>query len=154
MSVVVRDVALVAPGGELIMGLAAVRMRFALRSPERVKCTHITFACSSTVLPAASMEPGARDDPRTHFTIMSKLTAELDLAIANMNTEILEQRASEVVRRIPGVEAARLIPGGIWMRYRPSDTDERRIIKALHDEGFRATLFQDSATGKTGHVSY
>lgn len=59
---------------------------------------------------------------------MSKLTAELDLAIANMDTEFLEGRASEVVRRIPGVEAARLIPGGIWMRYRPENTDERRVI--------------------------
>jgi hypothetical protein len=100
------------------------------------------------------MQPGACDDLRTHITIMSKLTAELDLAIANMDTEILEQRASEVVRGIPGVEAARLIPGGIWMRYRPGDVDEKGILGALHDEGFRATLFQDSATGKTGKVSY
>lgn len=88
------------------------------------------------------------------LTIMSKLTEELDVAIANMDTEILEEKASEAVRRIPGVEAARLIPGGIWMRYRPGDTDQKRILQALSDEGFRATLFQDSATGKTGRVSY
>jgi hypothetical protein len=85
---------------------------------------------------------------------MSPLTAELDVAIANMDTEAQEERAAEVVRRIPGVEAARLIPGGIWMRYRPKDVDEKRIMHALADEGFRATLFQDSATGKTGRVSY
>jgi hypothetical protein len=88
------------------------------------------------------------------FTIMSQPTAELDVAIANMGTEAAEERAGEVVRRIPGVEAARLIPGGIWMRYRPANVDEKRIMRTLSDEGFRATLFQDSATGKTGHVSY
>ncbi|RBP42418.1 hypothetical protein DES53_106124 [Roseimicrobium gellanilyticum] len=85
---------------------------------------------------------------------MSKLTAELDLAIANMDTELMEERAAEVIGRLPGVEAARLIPGGIWMRYRPEDINEQSIKRALHDEGFRPTTFQDSATGKTGRVSY
>ncbi|HSI62621.1 MAG TPA: hypothetical protein VLE43_05865 [Candidatus Saccharimonadia bacterium] len=85
---------------------------------------------------------------------MSPLTAELDVAIANMEMEEHEERASEVVRKIPGVEAARLIPGGIWMRYRPKDTDRKQIVQALVDEGFEATLFQDSASGETGHVSY
>jgi hypothetical protein len=85
---------------------------------------------------------------------MSPLTAELDVAIANMDTEAQEERAAEVVRGIPGVEAALLIPGGIWMRYRPNDTDPKSIMQALGDEGFRATLFQDSASGKTGRVSY
>lgn len=85
---------------------------------------------------------------------MSKQTEELDVAVANMDTKIMEERAGEIVRQLPGVEAARLIPGGIWMRYRPEDIDQKRIMQALSDEGFRATLFQDSATGKTGHVSY
>jgi hypothetical protein len=85
---------------------------------------------------------------------MSQLTEELDVAIANLEFEDQEERASRVIRNIEGVEAARLIPGGIWMRYRPDDTDEKEIVETLVHQGFEVTLFQDSASGKIGHVVY
>lgn len=85
---------------------------------------------------------------------MSAQTEEMDVAISNMESSDEEARAAHIVRGIAGVEAARILPRGIWMRYRPRDVTPGQIIEALIDEDFKATLVQDSASGETGVVNY
>lgn len=82
-----------------------------------------------------------------HPPLMSRFTEELDVAIHNMETPATADHISGIVRRLPGVEASRLIPGGVWMRYRPEDTNEECLLQDLENHGIRATPLEASGSG-------
>jgi hypothetical protein len=75
---------------------------------------------------------------------------ELDLAIANMGSEEEEIRAGEVLRGLRGIYAVQLMERGALVSYRSDVISMEEITTTLHRAGFRAGVFQDSATGKTG----
>lgn len=78
---------------------------------------------------------------------------ELDLAIPNMDTEELEIRAGEVLRGLRGVHAVQLIERGALISYRGDVIALDEMVGALRQSGFRASVFQDSKTGRTGKSS-
>jgi hypothetical protein len=78
---------------------------------------------------------------------------ELDLAIPNMDTEDLEIRAGEILRGLPGVYHVQLIERGALVSYRGNAITLEEMLGALRREGFRASVFQDSKTGRTGKAS-
>ncbi len=75
---------------------------------------------------------------------------ELDLAIANMDSPEAERAVSALLKPLPGVRAVRLIERGAWIDYNASAISADEITAALHRAGFRAGLFQDSRSGRTG----
>ena len=80
--------------------------------------------------------------------------AELDLAIANMGTEATEGKAKSILANLPGVLSAHLHELGALIKYRPHRITKDTICAHLCKAGLEATVFQDSATGATGSVSY
>ena len=80
--------------------------------------------------------------------------AELDLAIANMGTEVSETLAKSILANLPGVISAHLHELGALIKYRPGRITKDTICQHLCKAGLGATVFQDSATGTTGSVSY
>jgi len=80
--------------------------------------------------------------------------ATLDLAISDMNTQALEERAAAVLRSLHGVHQTAIIERGANVHYYPAQVSPDRIIQELKSAGLKATLFQDSATGKTGTVKF
>ena len=78
---------------------------------------------------------------------------ELDLAIPNLNTEEDEERAGAVLKGMRGVVDVRMMQRGAFVRYHGQTVTHEAIIYALHHAGFRASVFQDSKTGKTGKSS-
>lgn len=79
---------------------------------------------------------------------------ELDLAIPDMHSEADEMKASEALRNLPGVGTVRFVQRGAWISYRSSAISKDEICDALRKAGFRASVFQDSKTGRTGHASF
>lgn len=75
---------------------------------------------------------------------------ELDLAIPNMDSQEAEQSVRGILRKLRGIHAMRLIERGAWLEYNSSAVSVTEICTALHRAGFRAGLFQDSKTGRTG----
>lgn len=75
---------------------------------------------------------------------------ELDLAIPNMDSTGTEKDVRAILEKLPGVNAVRLIERGAWLEYRPSAVSVAEICGVLHRAGFRAGLFQDSQSGRTG----
>ena len=75
---------------------------------------------------------------------------ELDLMIHNMDTREAELGAQKALEALPGVRVARIVRGGVWLRYNPRGTTKELICDALHRAGYRAAVFQDSKTGVTG----
>lgn len=75
---------------------------------------------------------------------------ELDLAIANMDSPEAERTVSALLKPLPGVHAVRLIERGAWIDYNSHAISADEITAALHRAGFRAGLFQDSRSGRTG----
>jgi copper chaperone CopZ len=78
---------------------------------------------------------------------------ELDLAIPDMHTTADEAQVGGVLNGLPGVGSVRLVSRGALVHYRPQGISHAQICDALHKAGFRATTFQDSATGETGATS-
>ncbi|MEO6847809.1 MAG: hypothetical protein ABI443_09580 [Chthoniobacterales bacterium] len=79
--------------------------------------------------------------------------AELDLAIANMDTPELEKVAQVILNRLPGIHTARIVERGAWIEYNPEEITKEEICGALEQSKFRAGIFQDSKSGRTGHSS-
>ncbi len=84
---------------------------------------------------------------------MQVTNEEVDLAIPNMHNRADESRAGQILKELPGVTGVRLIQRGAWVAYHPQAITHERICSALRKFGFRATTFQDSATGATGLTS-
>ena len=91
------------------------------------------------------------DMPQPHKTEFNHIpTEELELAIPDMDTGRAEVRMKEILERLPGIQAVRLLERGAFIRYNPLGIDKDRICAAIRQSGFRASTFQDSKTGATG----
>lgn len=80
--------------------------------------------------------------------------AELDLAISDMDTAILEQQVKTVLQKISGVQSVRIQERGALIHYNTASTSKDRIAEAIRKAGFNVTIFQDSASGETHEVAY
>jgi hypothetical protein len=94
----------------------------------------------STAIPASTMKT-----PR-HLE-------ELDLVVHNMDTEAAERSVEQLLKFMPGIDAARIMGEGVWLRYDAATITKETICQSLHQSGFRAGVFQDSFSGKTGRAS-
>jgi hypothetical protein len=77
---------------------------------------------------------------------------ELDLMIHNMTTPADEEAVQKLLAGLPGVNSARIVQGGVWLRYGAGITKEQ-IVAMLHQAGYRAGVFQDSKSGHLGKSS-
>jgi hypothetical protein len=84
---------------------------------------------------------------------MQVTNEEVDLAIPNMHSPADESRAGKILKGLPGVTSVRLVQRGAWVSYHPQTITHSGICNALRRFGFRASTFQDSATGVTGLTS-
>lgn len=75
---------------------------------------------------------------------------ELDLSIPNMRAPEHEAVVGATLRQLPGVVSVRLVEAGALVNYRASAISHEQICDAVRQAGFRASTFQDSATGETG----
>ena len=80
--------------------------------------------------------------------------ATLDLAISNMDTQVLEENAAAAIKAVHGVHDLSVIERGAIVHYDPKRVHPPTIIDALQIAGFNAVLFQDSDTGETGTVKF
>ena len=78
---------------------------------------------------------------------------ELDLVIAGMQSDGDEKRVQQVLEKIPGVQAARIIPEGAWIHYAPQQVSKEDIARKLSEAGYSCDFFQDSLSGMTTEVS-
>lgn len=78
---------------------------------------------------------------------------ELDLVIHNMDSLEGERAVESILKALPGIEAARIMDEGVWLRYDPGRISKEEICQNLHQGGYRAGVFQDSYSGKTGTAS-
>lgn len=78
---------------------------------------------------------------------------ELDLVIQGMQGQADEERLGKVLHQIGGVQAARIIPEGAWLRYEPARVTKEAVCDAVRKAGFKVTLFQDSLSNETHNVS-
>jgi copper chaperone CopZ len=78
---------------------------------------------------------------------------ELDLVVFDLQSQTDEERIQKALKRIPGVQAARIIPEGVWIRYEAKRVTKDKIFRSLLDAGFSPRFFQDSLTGQTAEVS-
>lgn len=76
--------------------------------------------------------------------------AELDLAIPDMDSEQAELAVKASLEQLPGVLAVRLLERGAFARYNPDAITKEDICTAVRQAGYRASVFQDSKSGKTG----
>jgi hypothetical protein len=79
---------------------------------------------------------------------------ELDLAIANLDFAQQEKDLQRLLEQQPGVLAVRIQEQGALIQYNPVGTSKDRLVDTLRQAGFRATVFQDSASGQTGTVDF
>ncbi len=84
---------------------------------------------------------------------MQVTNEEVDLSIPNMHSREDEARAGQILRELPGVTGVRLVQRGAWISYHPQTISHDKISAALRHGGFRASTFQDSATGETHNSS-
>ncbi len=80
--------------------------------------------------------------------------AELDLAIAYMDSAATEEKARTILSKLPGVLSAHLHEMGALIKYRPGRITKDTICDHLRKAGLEPTIFQDSASGTTGTVAY
>jgi hypothetical protein len=80
-------------------------------------------------------------------------TEDLDLAIPDMDNEDAVRRATGVLNGLPGIVAMRMVERGAFIRYNPVGIKKEEICQAFQQAGFRASVFQDSKSGKTGKSS-
>jgi hypothetical protein len=85
-------------------------------------------------------------------TTMNGPFEELDLMIHNMTTPADEEAVQKLLAGLPGVNNARIVQGGVWLRYSAGITKEQ-IVAMLHQAGYRAGVFQDSKSGHLGKSS-
>lgn len=78
---------------------------------------------------------------------------ELDLAIPDMDNLGAEKEVAALLEGLPGVVSVRLLERGAFLQYRPATITHQQICTVLQLAGFRASTFQDSATGATGTSS-
>lgn len=78
---------------------------------------------------------------------------ELDLVLATMQTSDDEKHVQQVLKGIPGVQAARIIPEGAWIRYESNRVTKEKVCRVLDEAGFTPQFFQDSLSGQTAEVS-
>ncbi len=81
------------------------------------------------------------------------MQSELDLVIHNMESESEERAVETLLRGTPGIRTARIMKEGVWLRYESDTITKEEICQMLHKGGFRAGVFQDSLSGKTGKAS-
>lgn len=79
--------------------------------------------------------------------------SECDIALPTLNSPDDELRASQALHHLPGIEEVRIVTGGAWIAYRADTIHPEVICEALRHAGFRASIFQDSASGRTGRSS-
>ena len=84
----------------------------------------------------------------------SKKVETLDLAIADMDTQLLEERAASVLRTMKGVHNVTLIERGATVHYDPSLIKKEHILDKFQSAGFHPVIFQDSASGETREVEF
>ncbi|MDB6139097.1 MAG: hypothetical protein JWO94_2169 [Verrucomicrobiaceae bacterium] len=82
------------------------------------------------------------------------IEAELDLAIANMDSEATEAQAKIILGKLSGVVSAHLHERGALIKYQPQKINKDTICEHLRKAGLEPTIFQDSASGATGTVAY
>ena len=75
---------------------------------------------------------------------------ELDIAIPDMLTESDEMKAGNALRQLRGVAGVRMVQRGALVAYRADSITKDEICHTLRQEGYRASVFQDSKTGQTG----
>jgi hypothetical protein len=75
---------------------------------------------------------------------------ELDLAIPDMDSETAELAVKSSLEQLPGIVSVRLVERGAFARYNPNVINKDQICIAVRQAGYRASVFQDSKTGKTG----
>jgi hypothetical protein len=92
-------------------------------------------------------------DPNSLPHSKTRLTAQLDLAIPNMDGEADEKRASRLLAGLPGIAAMRIVARGAFIHYAPDAITKEQISHAFHQAGFRASVFQDSHSHETGRSS-
>lgn len=78
---------------------------------------------------------------------------ELDLILESMDTPDDEKKVQQVLKGIPGIQAATIIPEGAWIRYEPKKVTKEKVAQKLAAAGFESVTFQDSLSGQTGDVS-
>ena len=78
---------------------------------------------------------------------------ELDLAIPDMNTEAAEIAVQGSLQKLPGVISVRLVERGAFARYKPNVITPDQICMTVRQAGYRASIFQDSKSGRTGRSS-
>lgn len=77
-------------------------------------------------------------------------SAELDLAIPDMDNAAAEARVAAALQNLPGVQHVRLVERGAFIRYNPRGISHTELCTAIRRAGFRASTFQDSESGETG----
>ncbi len=75
---------------------------------------------------------------------------ELDLAIPDMDSETAEIAVQNALTKLPGIITVRLVERGAFARYNPNVITQDQICIAVRQAGFRASIFQDSKSGRTG----
>ena len=75
---------------------------------------------------------------------------ELDLAIPDMDSKKAELDVKASLEKLPGMIAVRLMERGAFARYNPNVITKDQICVAVRQAGYRASIFQDSKSGKTG----
>jgi hypothetical protein len=75
---------------------------------------------------------------------------ELDLAIPDMDTETAEVAVQNALTKLPGIITVRLVERGAFARYNPNVITQDQICIAVRQAGYRASIFQDSKSGRTG----
>ncbi|MGV3662099.1 MAG: hypothetical protein ACO1TE_18075 [Prosthecobacter sp.] len=78
---------------------------------------------------------------------------ELDLIMEGMTGPEDEKKVQQVLKGIPGVQAATIIPEGAWIRYEPKRVTKEKVAQKLAEAGFDSVTFQDSLSGQTAEVS-
>jgi hypothetical protein len=77
-------------------------------------------------------------------------TQELDLAIPDMDSGTAETEVARLLEKLPGLIQVRLLERGAFIRYHAETITHQQICEVLRRAGFRASTFQDSASGETG----
>jgi hypothetical protein len=75
---------------------------------------------------------------------------ELDLAIPDMDSETAELAVKHALEKLPGIITVRLLERGAFARYNPNVITQDQICIVVRQAGYRASIFQDSKSGRTG----
>lgn len=75
---------------------------------------------------------------------------ELDLMVPDMDSAETEMSVQKVLQKLPAIQAVRIIERGVWIRYNPLGITPDEICTEIRRSGFRASIFQDSKSGRTG----